>query len=936
MTYNGHSITLSIENSFFTNPITPDLSARTYAIGSYVTVPLVNKYYPQITTISGYDAGDISIGLGYNNTASDYYLAPVFMSCSLGTGINGAYVKNANGTAPYQNWQAYYFNFEATARKNIDFIYASDSNSSTIYIPAGGSHTFVIGVNNSESLSGVGWYVSRQFADGSFGSSYPVIPTTDKNMSFTYAPSDNYGRFRVEAQLEDTYCVPHRFVTYTWYVSLGSSVSLSGYVSTGIMNTAVPNVTVEIQCPSGESDRLTTTDANGVYSFTGLGAGEYTLDIAKTGYSCAACPDTFTLNATLDGENPYNRDYSLTVAGVTTTTLAANTIVMFSPNWRNVTDGEFQYIGVSYYYAGVPITGGSCNFSSSATLPASGNLDVDGTGYSQTVQVSGSGTSTYTVTCSKTGYDTKSATDTFYIHTGGDIYAEIEWLGYSTQVVAGSLGTYRIWYGSNNLGMVEYATCNLHVDGTEYTMAMISGDGSGEFAGQDGYSGSVVFTEPGVYEVYATCSKTGYINATSEIHSVYVTAGSPPTTLSNHCADLVKNYDETDIDCGGSCAKCAQYKKCKASSDCLSNYCSSGICRSPSCSDDIKNGDESGIDCGGSCYPCACFKNSDCAQDGSEHCQDYSCVRDNCTTTCSSITWSSATNPVYDRERYCVRGICSFTGSGNTTTELTIQIAPSGPYYTWNNSGVTFYVSNCEEKTNGFTVSSSNTTQKSYFHLDPSVSPFVPVSASAQTFSAQYTLTYLGLIPKLCEIPVGSKNVSSLIVFYLNDGTSGFKTRSVYSLTFRDRFKGNASYRNDELYVNLSRPGSCKFRASTLDAWTQVEGVGSVLLLENASKTNRYQIYCNNSYGESISFTFGRDALGLEVFSAIYGWCSLAGDSFIISLTGQSFSEIFVWRPEYIILIVICVFILFPATVTFLIFAVMNRRKPASQYKGKA
>lgn len=47
------------------------------------------------------------------------------------------------------------------------------------------------------------------------------------------------------------------------------------------------------------------------------------------------------------------------------------------------------------------------------------------------------------------------------------------------------------------------------------------------------------------------------------------------------CFDGIKNGDETDVDCGGSCNPC------------------------PTCDDDIKNGDETAIDCGGTlCEPC--------------------------------------------------------------------------------------------------------------------------------------------------------------------------------------------------------------------------------------------------------------------------------------------------------------------------------------------
>ena len=46
------------------------------------------------------------------------------------------------------------------------------------------------------------------------------------------------------------------------------------------------------------------------------------------------------------------------------------------------------------------------------------------------------------------------------------------------------------------------------------------------------------------------------------------------------CFNGIKDGDETNVDCGGSCAPCA------------------------TCDDGIKNGDEEGIDCGGSdCAP---------------------------------------------------------------------------------------------------------------------------------------------------------------------------------------------------------------------------------------------------------------------------------------------------------------------------------------------
>ncbi len=84
------------------------------------------------------------------------------------------------------------------------------------------------------------------------------------------------------------------------------------------------------------------------------------------------------------------------------------------------------------------------------------------------------------------------------------------------------------------------------------------------------------------------------------------------------CGDKVKDGDESDIDCGGSCpAKCANSKACISSSDCKSVYCVSGVCRAGNCTDSYQNQDESDIDCGGSCAKkCSiggkCNKASDC------------------------------------------------------------------------------------------------------------------------------------------------------------------------------------------------------------------------------------------------------------------------------------------------------------------------------------
>ncbi len=90
------------------------------------------------------------------------------------------------------------------------------------------------------------------------------------------------------------------------------------------------------------------------------------------------------------------------------------------------------------------------------------------------------------------------------------------------------------------------------------------------------------------------------------------------------CNDGMKNGDETDIDCGGSCLVEVPPKACPADdgctlpTDCQSGVCNPGnlcdpliatcVCQAPACVDGVLNGDETDVDCGGSCAPCQCAK----------------------------------------------------------------------------------------------------------------------------------------------------------------------------------------------------------------------------------------------------------------------------------------------------------------------------------------
>ena len=88
------------------------------------------------------------------------------------------------------------------------------------------------------------------------------------------------------------------------------------------------------------------------------------------------------------------------------------------------------------------------------------------------------------------------------------------------------------------------------------------------------------------------------------------------------CADSIKNLDESDVDCGGSCDDCTEGKQCTQTSDCQSGlecHPNDKLCVTPTCTDTWKNGTETDTDCGGSCPKCSigktCQNDSDCASE---------------------------------------------------------------------------------------------------------------------------------------------------------------------------------------------------------------------------------------------------------------------------------------------------------------------------------
>lgn len=101
-------------------------------------------------------------------------------------------------------------------------------------------------------------------------------------------------------------------------------------------------------------------------------------------------------------------------------------------------------------------------------------------------------------------------------------------------------------------------------------------------------------------------------------HLAGAPAAGPP---GDPCHDRLRDGDEADVDCGGSCLPCAGGAMCSAPADCQAQTCS-GTCATISCSDGVKDGLESDVDCGGWECP-SCTTGHTCVTDGD--CQSMHC-----------------------------------------------------------------------------------------------------------------------------------------------------------------------------------------------------------------------------------------------------------------------------------------------------------------------
>jgi len=95
---------------------------------------------------------------------------------------------------------------------------------------------------------------------------------------------------------------------------------------------------------------------------------------------------------------------------------------------------------------------------------------------------------------------------------------------------------------------------------------------------------------------------------------------------SAHCFNNIKDADETDVDCGGSCPTCPSCtdgilnqgeQKIQQNLGSIILDCGGSKCPPcPTCNDNINNQDETDVDCGGSCPTCINVTNLDSDGDG--------------------------------------------------------------------------------------------------------------------------------------------------------------------------------------------------------------------------------------------------------------------------------------------------------------------------------
>lgn len=146
------------------------------------------------------------------------------------------------------------------------------------------------------------------------------------------------------------------------------------------------------------------------------------------------------------------------------------------------------------------------------------------------------------------------------------------------------------------------------------------------------------------------------------------------------CFDGRRSGMETDIDCGGgSCATCNAGASCSIDADCTTSICNNGTCAAQHCANGVKDVDETDIDCGGSCGACSTGKQ--CSTDAD--CGGATCNSSNsCEVPASCLDWLNQTPGLADGEylidrdgngpKKNIQVFCDMTSDGGGYTMLKV------------------------------------------------------------------------------------------------------------------------------------------------------------------------------------------------------------------------------------------------------------------------
>jgi hypothetical protein len=135
----------------------------------------------------------------------------------------------------------------------------------------------------------------------------------------------------------------------------------------------------------------------------------------------------------------------------------------------------------------------------------------------------------------------------------------------------------------------------------------------------------------------------------------------PPQDAPRSCFDNVKDGDESDVDCGGSCPPCGLDQACRSSADCgkwpgcdpvLGCACDtlSNICVFNHCSDHVRNDGETSVDCGGGACP-GCGPGKECVTDGDCSATLTGCDADYGGCRCDALSMTCVYDHCYDHKQ---------------------------------------------------------------------------------------------------------------------------------------------------------------------------------------------------------------------------------------------------------------------------------------------